>query len=513
MPTTAGSPSSNRLQGAVFCDHERLRSGRPNAFDYGRSDPVHPGSGVRIDTPMTETSDPGRGGQTPMPPASEAPHGRTRTAALCFAAMILEGFDIQAMGLAAGGLASGLGLSRDLLGQALAASNIGLVFGAVLGGWLADSLGRRRVLAASVALFGVFTLLTTAATDFATLFAARLGAGIGFGAALANIMAIAGEIAPRGKAGLTAAVMFCGMPVGGGLVALLSHFGGVEDWRALFFLGGGLPLALAPILATSLALTPVERAKGGTNGLSWLWLAALPLGGLAWWTLQALTASPDLKTLSLSAPWIAAVLGVLAAYLLVHARVLFAEGRAFISISLWVVFFPTLLMLYLILNWLPTLIAGKGLPEIAGLASAAFNFAGVVGALVMGASADRFGLRIPLTVGFIALLAVIAALSAATDPVLVLCLSGGVGFLLLGCNYALYGAGSGLYPHEMRGRGSGAAIAWGRLGSVAGPLVGGFLMQSGSTSAAVVSAMTPFALVSAAGVLMLAFASRGKSAP
>lgn len=463
---------------------------------------------------MTERTAP-RDGDLNLPrPDFKSSGGRARTAALCFAAMILEGFDIQAMGLAAGDLATGLGLSRDLLGQALAASNIGLVFGAVLGGWLADVLGRRRILAASVALFGAFTLLTTVANDFATLFAVRLGAGIGFGAALANIMAIAGEIAPRGKAGVTAAVMFCGMPVGGGLVALLSHFGGVDDWRMLFLLGGGAPLALAPVLAVGLVLAaPVRDAKSANSGLSWLWLAALPLGGLAWWMLQTLSASPNLRTLSLSAPWIAAVLGVLGAYLLVHARVLFAEGRALISVSLWIVFFPTLLMLYLILNWLPTLIAGKGLPQIAGLASAAFNFAGVAGALIMGSAADRFGVRIPLTAGFIALLAVIAALSAATDPIVVLCLSGGVGFLLLGCNYALYGAGSGLYPQEMRGRGSGAAIAWGRLGSVAGPLVGGFLMQSGSSSAAVVSAMTPVALLSAAGVVMLTFASRGKSAP
>jgi AAHS family 3-hydroxyphenylpropionic acid transporter len=198
--------------------------------------------------------------------------------------------------------------------------------------------------------------------------------------------------------------------------------------------------------------------------------------------------------------------------MLVHRQALFLEGRTFVSVSLWVIFFPTLLMLYLTLNWLPTLIAGKGFPELSSLASAAFNFAGVVGAVVMGSLADRFGLRLPLAGGFIALLAAIAALSTSDTAPGVLGLSAAVGFLLLGCNYALYGAGAVLYPEEVRGRGAGAAIAWGRLGSVAGPLIGGFLMQAGSSSAAVVGAMAPFALASAAGVVLLSLASREKSA-
>jgi AAHS family 3-hydroxyphenylpropionic acid transporter len=57
----------------------------------------------------------------------------------------------------------------------------------------------------------------------------------------------------------------------------------------------------------------------------------------------------------------------------------------------------------------------------------------------------------------------------------------------------------------MRGRGSGAAIAWGRLGSVAGPLIGGYLLQGGSAPAEVVYAMAPFAFVAAAGVFALTF--------
>ena len=62
----------------------------------------------------------------------------------------------------------------------------------------------------------------------------------------------------------------------------------------------------------------------------------------------------------------------------------------------------------------------------------------------------------------------------------------------------------------MRGRGSGAAIAWGRLGSVAGPLIGGYLLQGGSAPDQVVYAMAPFAFVAAIGTLLLTFAGKAR---
>jgi len=93
---------------------------------------------------------------------------------------------------------------------------------------------------------------------------------------------------------------------------------------------------------------------------------------------------------------------------------------------------------------------------------------------------DRFGVRWPITLGFLALIGVLVALAQATEYFAIMALSGALGFFVLGCNYAVYGAAASYYAAEMRGRGSGAAIAWGRLGSVAGPLIGGYLLQGGS---------------------------------
>jgi len=233
------------------------------------------------------------------------------------------------------------------------------------------------------------------------------------------------------------------------------------------------------------------------------WLSAIPFGIAFSLTLQQLGALKGFGSIADIAPWLGGVLGLLAAYLIVHRGALFGGKRSSASLLLWLTFFPTLLMLYLVLNWLPTLVAAKGFPEEASLASVWFNLAAVAGAIGLGALVDRFGIRWPLSLSFFGLIGALVALGSATSLWPILILSGLVGVLMLGANYALYGAAASYYPPDMRGRGSGASIAWGRLGSVAGPLVGGFLLQGGASPDQVVYAMIPFAVVSGLGILAL----------
>ena len=440
--------------------------------------------------------------------AAGADHARgaALTVALCFAVMVVEGFDIQAMGVAAPALGPELKLSREVLGQALSTSNIGLVIGAIAGGWLADVFGRKPVLIAAVATFGVFTLMTMQVTSFEMLFAARLLTGLGFGGALPNVMAIAADVAPTAKRGSTAAMMFCGMPVGGSAVALLSWLGHQGEWRLLFMVGGIIPLVLVPVLMLAMKETQAPGRRPASLAAAVPWLAAVPVGAVFWLVLEQVGRMPGAGSVGgVIAPWLGGVLGLLAVYMIVHRGTLFGGGRAQASLLLWVIFFPTLLVVYLVLNWLPTLVTAKGFKADASLASVVFNVFSVVGALVLGPLVDRFGLRWPITLGFLALIGVLIGLAQATDYFAVMALSGALGFFVLGCNYAVYGAAASYYPAEMRGRGSGAAIAWGRLGSVAGPLIGGYLLQGGSAPDQVVYAMAPFAFVAAAAVFVLTF--------
>ena len=90
---------------------------------------------------------------------------------------------------------------------------------------------------------------------------------------------------------------------------------------------------------------------------------------------------------------------------------------------------------------------------------------------------------------------------------MLIALSAAVGFCLLGANYALYGVAPAYYPLAIRGTGSGASIAVGRVGSIVGPLLAGMLIRGGTSAAGVVQYMIPFAAVSCVAVFALSFRS------
>src|ERR1700722_13723737 len=135
------------------------------------------------------------------------------TLALCFLAILCEGFDIQSTGVAAPRMGPALGLTRDQLGPLFSASIVGLLIGAVIFGRIADRFGRKWTLVICLLVFGVFSLATAAVRPFEALLAVRLAAGLGLGGALPNLVALAAEaVAPESRAGLVTRIT-CGIPL------------------------------------------------------------------------------------------------------------------------------------------------------------------------------------------------------------------------------------------------------------------------------------------------------------
>jgi AAHS family 3-hydroxyphenylpropionic acid transporter len=378
------------------------------------------------------------------------------TIAVCFCVALLEGFDIQALGISLGKLTTAFGLDGTQRTLLTTFSSVGIVLGAIVGGRLADFFGRKPVLMGAVAGFGLFTLSMIAAPNFITLFVFRVLAGLGFGAALPIMMAIAAEISTPERKALTGAVMFSGMPAGGGSSALLVQYLGPDfDWRSLFLIGGLLPFLVVPAIYF---LLPETRARNTVKHEA--------LGNIA------------------------------------HA--LFKEGRLAPTLLLWATFLPTLTILYLILNWLPTLMAAKGFGgSVPAQATMLFNYASIGGALIFGRLVDRIGARWPLALSYAALMLCLLALSRVTEAPKALLLSALTGFLVLGANYALYGIAAAYYPTRVRGTGSGASISVGRVGSILGPLLAGIWLSGGTAAAQVIVYMAPFAAVAALAVYTL----------
>ena len=378
------------------------------------------------------------------------------TIAVCFCVALLEGFDIQALGISLGKLTTEFGLDGTQRTLLTTFSSIGIVLGAIAGGRLGDFVGRKPVLMGAVAGFGLFTLGMIAAPNFMTLFVFRVLAGLGFGAALPIMMALAAEISTPERKALTGAVMFSGLPGGGGSSALLVQYLGADfDWRQLFLIGGLLPFLLVPAIYF---LLPETRAPKSVNH-----------------------ESPD-----------------------DIAHALFKEGRFAPTLLLWATFLPTLTILYLILNWLPTLMAAKGFGgSVPAQATMLFNYGSIGGALLFGRFVDRIGARWPLVFSYAALMLCLLALGRVTEAPRALMLSALTGFLLLGANYALYGIAADYYPKRVRGTGSGASISVGRVGSILGPLLAGIWLSGGIAAAQVIVYMAPFAAVAALAVYTL----------
>jgi len=373
---------------------------------------------------------------------------------ICFLIAAVEGYDIQAFGVAAPKMIPELGLNPAQQGWAGSAAMIGLVVGAFAGGWLADRYGRKPVLLGSVAAFGVFSLVTATAHTYDALLWARLATGLGFGGAMPNLIAVAVEISKPERRAATVSAMFCGMPVGGATSALIARLAGdALEWRTIFVAGGVVPLVLLPLIFLLLPETKPAHDPAADRNL---------------------------------------------------ARGLFAEKRAAATVLIWAAFMMTLVVLYLGLNWLPTLVVDKGHPPSEGfMAAMVFNVAGAAGSILVGAVADRTGWRWSLAIVYLALAAAMAGLAASDAPMAILALSGAAGFLVMGAQFSLYAVAPMLYPVHLRAAGAGAAIAVGRLGSIAGPLIGGELRNAGLTPGEVFLSMAPVALTAAVILLAL----------
>src|SRR5207344_2104411 len=147
---------------------------------------------------------------------------------------------------------------------------------------------------------------------------------------------------------------------------------------------GLAPLLIAPALALFLKETRGTSKVGGSTAATPLryWLTTIPV-------YAALSLAATLVVPVNFAPWLAIAPTVVLAYAFIHRQALFSEGRALTSVLIWMVFLPTLLILYLVLNWLPSLVSAKGFPMDASLASVWFNYASVIGALLFGLLVDK----------------------------------------------------------------------------------------------------------------------------
>jgi AAHS family 3-hydroxyphenylpropionic acid transporter len=390
------------------------------------------------------------------------------TIGLCLIVALLEGLDLQSTGVAAPRMAREFHLAVAQMGWAFSIGALGLLPGAAIGGRLADKLGRKRVLMFSVAMFGVFSIATTQVWDLNSLLAARFLTGLGLGAAMPNLIALCSEAARPGQRNTAVGAMYCGMPFGAALAAVIGIVSpGDEGWRHIFYVGGVGPLVVLPLLALYLR----ESA-------------------------QFVAASSSASGSRKEARGI--------------ARALWQEGRAGTTVALWISYLGTLIVLYFLINWLPSLVLSRGLTRVqSGVVQMMFNIGGGIGAIVIAGLMDRVGRRRTVGGMYVGIVVALAALLSAGGGTSMAW--GGLlaGLFLVGGQSVLYALASSLYPTEVRGTGVGAAVAVGRMGSILGPLIAGQLLAIGQGASVLLGASIPLIAVAAVAAWLVV----SKSAP
>ena len=379
--------------------------------------------------------------------------------ALCFLIVLADGFDTAAIGFIAPSLVKEWGVTKPALVPVLSAALYGLAAGALSSGPLADRIGRKAVLVASVAVFGVACVGSSFSGSLTQLTALRFVTGLGLGAAMPNAVTLMSEYCPdRLRATLTNA-MFCGFPLGaafGGFLAawMIPQFG----WRSVLMLGGIAPLLLA---AAMLALLP--------ESVRYMVANAQPVervrAALARISSRAAQASSFVMSESRPSGVGRGGIGVVL-------------SRQYVvgSVMLWIAYFMGLVIFYALINWMPILFKDAGVePRAATLISALFPLGGC-GAILFGWLMDRFNADKIIAAGYVVTAALVYVIGRAVGNV------GGLvaivflaGAFMNTAQSSLPALAAAFYPTAGRATGVSWMLGFGRFGGIAGSTLVGEL--------------------------------------
>lgn len=407
--------------------------------------------------------------------------------ALCAIIALLDGFDTQAIAYVAPSIAEAWDLQTSAFGPIFSAGLLGLTIGAFVISPLSDRFGRKPMLLMSTGIFGLFALLTATAGSIDELLIYRLLTGIGLGGAMPNIIALTNEYAPTHLKATLVTIMFCGFPLGstlGGLASapLIANFG----WEAVFVVGGAMPLLLMPVLVVALPESVRFLAlRGGSERRIATILSKLDA------TASSADFARSIREQSANAKEKDSF----------PVLRLFAEGRARVTALLWLAFFMNLLVMYFLVNWMPSLLRELGLPlGIAILSTAILNLGGVIGAIALGRLIDNRDPYVVLGSAYAASALFIAVVAFAGSNLWIL-LTGAflAGFGVVGAQIGVNAVAAAIYPTSMRSTGVGWALGIGRIGSIIGPLAGGILLGMGwSVQSIILTAVVPALIASGA---------------
>jgi MFS transporter, AAHS family, benzoate transport protein len=370
----------------------------------------------------------------------------------------IDGYDIGVTGAAMPAIMADLQIAATTGGAIASASLIGMAFGSVFFGMMADKFGRRLSIALAV---GMFSLLTAAAGLVRDPFAfgiLRFVAGLGLGGVLPVVLAMVTEYAPVRARARIISLGACGYALGGIAVAVLGKSEiETHGWQTVFF-AAGVPVVLIPFILKSIPESLPLLVKQKRDAELRVMVKKIDPD----YPLQAeeqflLPRDEESKAASIVQ--------------------VFQDGRAVSTGMFWVANFTCLFMLYGLNTWLTKLMVTLGYSLGSALTFViAYNIGAIVGALCGGWLSDKLHPKWVLF-AFYALSAVsLVAMGFGVAHNLTFLIVCALGAFTLGTQLLTNAYGGMFYPTSIRSTAVGLNFSAGRIGSIISSVLLGWLV-------------------------------------
>jgi benzoate transport len=373
----------------------------------------------------------------------------------------IDGFDVLSIAFASPGIAREWGIAQTALGVVLSMELIGMAFGSVLLGGVADKIGRRPTLLGCVVVMTIGMIGATTASSPVQLSMWRVFTGLGIGGMLSGINAVVAEFSNKRWRSLAISIMVIGYPLGGTFGGMLaSRLLATYEWRSVFYLGAAGTTVLLPALYF---LMPESihwlTRKQPSNALARINAALGKLGH------AAVAALPQVQDVDRKK----------------SVGDIFSPALVATTLMVTAAYFFHIVTFYFILKWTPKVVADMGFAASAagGILTWA-NFGGALGGAAFGLLTARVGLK-PLSIGILVLTSFAVAIFGRTPADLgtMAYLAAIAGFFGNAGVSGLYSIAAYAFPTHVRATGTGFVIGVGRGGAVSAPILAGWLLENG----------------------------------
>ncbi len=383
--------------------------------------------------------------------------------AWCLLVSLGDGYDYTAMAFAAPAVIKAMHVERSAMGSVFGAGLFGIMLGSMVFGYIGDRLGRKRAIVIGCLFFGALTFATMFARSLDALLYLRFIAGLGIGRRGAQrdrahqrifATAIPGNDGDRDVRGLPAGLGRRWICRGGSCSVLRLAIGLLRRRDRAVPDRPRLPRRPCPESIRLLAVQQKNRTE----------LAALarrmqPILAIAADTQFVLAEERDPKRFTIP--------------------LLFSGDRRIATPLLWLLYIANSLALFFLSSWMPVLLEGAGLPPgHAALAGSLFSIGGLIGSLAIMRFTDRYG-AIAITLLPLAGIPIVAALGMpGTTELFLLSAVFLAGGCTAGAQSGIHSVAGMFYPVSYRANGVGWALSIAKIGSIAGPVIGGILLSA-----------------------------------